>query len=168
MLNMGRSYERSGKPELPVWWTSVAWKRLDEDGRSYSEIAREASRIAGRESPWGGTAISKLKDGSAVTRELANALSDVLELPRPYFDARSEAEARAMMAAQNLHDSLSSTGSAPNPDTISRRSRVASALESAVEDARSQKRDVVWRDEGSPRSPGSRRAPARRKSTARS
>lgn len=167
LAKMGASYERLGRPKLPEWWTDLAWRKVDQDERNLTELAKAASRIAGRTNAWGGDAISKMRAGSSVTRELANALSAVLGIPQPYFEARSPAESRAISALMESRDDAT-VPSTNNPETISRRSRIFSALDNTVDDARGQNDPVESSDERSPRSLGSRRALASRTKATRS
>lgn len=97
---MGRTYERSGKPNLPRWWTDLVFPKLEQV--DYAELAAAASAFAGRASPWKRDAITKFKTGAARTRELANGISLALGIPQPYFEARSEKESQAMRAVMEL------------------------------------------------------------------
>lgn len=97
---MGHTYERSGKPNLPDWWTKLAFPKFEEV--DYAELAAKASKYAGRTSPWKRDAITKFKTGAARTRELANGISLALGIPQPYFEARSEKESQAISAVMEL------------------------------------------------------------------
>lgn len=146
--------ERIGRAVLPDWWKALVFPKLRADKRSQQEIAEEASKRVGRESDWDKSAISRFLSETAVTRELANALSDMYEQPRPFFEARSPEEANAYLAVQRRFD----TRSPATPETISRRSRALSALDRIVD----QTKPVVSKHEGSPRGRGHRRASDRR------
>lgn len=100
-------YERTGKPQLPSWWTDMAWPRLKD--ANYGEVAAKASIVAGRESPWRGDSITKFVQGTARTRELANGISRALGIPQPFFTARSEREARALQAVMETTEPLISS-----------------------------------------------------------
>jgi hypothetical protein len=97
-------YERKGKPQLPDWWTDLAFPLLDK--ASYKSIATHASAHACRESPWTASAISKFVSGAARTRELANGISYALGIPQPFFTARSEKEAKALTAVMEASEPL--------------------------------------------------------------
>lgn len=92
------TYERSGRTEVPQWWLDKVIPVLNSPDTKNKAIALAASAAAGRRSPWGGDAISKFKSGEVRTIELANGLSDVLKIPRPFHVARSEQAAIAMTA----------------------------------------------------------------------
>lgn len=146
--------ERIGRAVLPEWWKALVFPKMRADKRSQQEVAEEASAIVGREKDWDGSAISRFLTERAVTRELANALSDMYEEARPFFEARSQEEAQAFLAVQRRFDARS----AATPEMISRRSRALSALERTVD----QTKNVVSKHEGSPRGRGHRRASDRR------
>jgi hypothetical protein len=99
-----KAYERSGRPDLPGWWTSIVFsllrKQEDREGNhmDFAAVARIASEYAGRRSAWKGDAISKFISGAARTRELANGISHALGVAQPFFTARSENEAKAIEA----------------------------------------------------------------------
>ncbi len=155
-------YERAGKPVLPKWWTDKIWPLLDNE--NYRQLADRASTAAGRESAWGGDAITKFRQGSAVTRELANAISQVLGVAQPFWEARSEKEALEFemirtRATQHIDDKLT-------PASELKRKRVAGALDDLVNQAKDQTGSVGLKDERSPRGSGPRRASGRRKATA--
>lgn len=101
---MGASPERT-RHDLPKWWTDLAWPLLEKKETNYADVAAMASKYAGRKSPWGGTAITKFKQGTAGrTRELANAISHALKIPQPYFEARSPKESRAITELMSAFD----------------------------------------------------------------
>jgi hypothetical protein len=101
---MGAGYERSGKHDLPKWWTDLAWPALEK--AKYGDVAVKASAHAGRKSAWDSSAITKFKLGTAGrTRELANGISYALGIPQPFFTARSEEEAKSMTGIMRAFDS---------------------------------------------------------------
>jgi hypothetical protein len=89
-------YERSGKVRVPQWWLDKVLPLLDDRSINYAEIARLASRHAGRRSPWGASAISKFASGEVRTIELTNGISAALAVVQPFFVAPNEAAASAM------------------------------------------------------------------------
>lgn len=155
-------YERSGKPTLPKWWTEIVWPLLEQE--NYRKLAARASEIAGRESPWGGDAITKFRQGSAVTRELTNAISAALGVAIPFWEAETETEALefALVRARRTQVVVEKA----TPDKRDRRNRVAAALEDAVDAKKDQTGSVAWTNERSPRGSGPRRASGRRKASA--
>jgi hypothetical protein len=147
-------YERAGKPKLPTWWTELVFPLLESGDVDLAEIAALASKFAGRRSPWKRDAISKFKSGSARTRELANGISYALNVPCPYYEARSPAEANAFMGIMRLYDASAQT----NPD---QQVKLLAADQMAERERRSaidQTLPVPSDDERSPRRGRSRRA----------
>jgi hypothetical protein len=136
------------------------------DNANYKQLAAQASTAAGRRSPWKGDAITKFRQGSAVTRELANALSTVLGVAIPFWEAVSEKEALEFEVVRSRNAQV--TDGQPTPDKGIKRARVVEALEQAVSATTDQTRPVASKDERSPRGSGHRSASSRRKTSARS
>lgn len=154
---MAHTYERSGKPKLPGWWTERVFPILERSDVDFGELAAKASRFAGRASPWKRDAISKFKNGVAQTRELANGISLALGVPPPYFEARSEKEAKAIQAL------LEATG--PSAITADQQGKLVvldQASEAERRSAIDQTRGVPSNNEGTPRRGGIGRTARRR------
>ncbi len=92
-------YERSGKARVPQWWLDRVLPILNSRNIRYEDLAREASRHAGRSSPWRGDAISKFASGEVRTIELTNGISAALGVVQPFFTAPTEATASAFNLA---------------------------------------------------------------------
>jgi hypothetical protein len=92
------TYERSGKTNVPQWWLDKVLPLLADPGIKHGDVAKAASRYAGRRSPWKSDAISKFASGTVRTRELANGISAVFCIPAPFFTAPTEAAASKMAA----------------------------------------------------------------------
>jgi hypothetical protein len=103
-----KQYERQGRPDLPKWWTDLAFPLIRAGDNK--QIAARASIYAGRKKAWGGDAISKFVSGVARTRELANGISRALGVPQPFFEARTAKESEAISAVMEL---AASTGPTP-------------------------------------------------------
>lgn len=103
-----KKVERLGKAKLPGWWTDLAFPKLE--AAKYADVAKRASILAGRKSAWTPSAISRFVSGEATTRELANAISSVFEIPQPYFEARSAAESKAIKGIMDMNPAE------PNPE----------------------------------------------------
>ena len=117
---------------IPPWWLEKVLPLLAVI--DYAELGRAASVVAGRTSPWDASAIARFKAGTTRTIELANALSEVLGVARPFYTAFSEAEALEMQYASRRH---------AQPDSISaaqlqRRSKVDEIVRSEIDSARSE------------------------------
>lgn len=150
---MSGTYERTGKPQLPKWWTDVVFPLLEKSGVDYGELAEKASIFAGRTSHWKRDAISKFKSGAARTRELANGISMALGVPQPYFEARSQDESKAISALMVAVGGVQTT---PDQDAkIALLNQAADKERAAVSD---QTREVSSRDEGTSRRGRARRA----------
>ena len=97
-------YERSGKVRVPEWWLAKVLPLLDHPSVKLADVARAASRHAGRTSPWKTDAISKFATGTVRTIELTNGISAALGVVQPFFTAPTEAAASAMsLIAQDTH-----------------------------------------------------------------
>ena len=60
-------YERSGKARLPQWWLDKVLPLLDDPNINRADVAKAASRHAGRTSAWKSDAISKFAAGTVRT-----------------------------------------------------------------------------------------------------
>ena len=143
---MGGTYERTGKPTLPKWWTDVVFPILEKPGVDYTDLAKRASIFAGRTSPWKRDAISKFKSGAARTRELANGISLALGIPQPYFEARSPKESKAIAAVM-----LAAEGPQTTPDQDAKIALLNQISDEERRSASDQTRPVPSRDEGTSR-----------------
>lgn len=154
---MAGSYERSGKPKLPDWWTRLAFPLLESDDVDFGDVAAKASEFVGRQSAWKRDAISKFKSGVAVTRELANGISHALGIPQPFFEARSPGEAAAIMAVMRITPPTTT-----NPDQLGKAEAAAQGAEAVAKELFDQIAPVQSAHEGRT---GSRRTgrPARRR-----
>jgi|SRR5882757_1600052 len=96
--------EISGSPEIPEWWLSKAIPMLDSPGIKNADIARAASRFAGRSDghQWRYDSISKFKAGIGRSVALTNGISAALGIPPPFFTASSEKAASVMFAVALL------------------------------------------------------------------
>lgn len=86
-----------GKPfEAPWWWLEIA-RPFVEDAKGLTELGQKLAKRAGRATPWSHTVLSKFANGETPpTQELAAAISDHFDIPRPFYIPRNYAEARLM------------------------------------------------------------------------
>jgi hypothetical protein len=96
---MKDKYERSRNPAIPEWWWRKARPLIASDEVRLSALATQASRYAQRRNPWGPDAITKFFNDEKPrgrTPLFANALSDALKIPRPFYIAPTENAALRM------------------------------------------------------------------------
>jgi hypothetical protein len=85
-----------------VWWLDVARTKVREAG-ALVELGEKLAKIAGRDTPWSHSSLSRFADGkSGTTQELASALSIHFGIPSPFYVPRTLPEATAMQAVAAL------------------------------------------------------------------
>lgn len=139
--------------DVPEWWLLQAAPRIKAKW-THAKLAKQASDLAGRETPWGGDRITKLLENTNATLELVNAVSDAIGLARPVFIARHEPEAKELMATAKTFDVVGIRAAAVP--------KVAAALqrvEAMAKDRSDQTKPVDSENERNPRGPGARRPP---------
>lgn len=146
--------------DVPKWWldelrSAMGLNAGQEKTWDRAELAARASAEHGRATPWDTSRITRLLQNRNVTLELVIAVSKAVGISPPVFEARTKAEADAMLQTSRRFDGA-------NPESSARVSRVAQQLDAAVKGQKDQSGDVLWKDEGSPRSPRTRRASTRR------
>ena len=100
--------ERAKGVDLPDWWLLKVGELVDERketlGESMSTLGKKLAEAVGREEPWDHSAVSRFLRGRNTTVPMAEAFSELLGVPRPFFVPRTLEEAIALTATAKRHD----------------------------------------------------------------
>lgn len=152
--------ERAGALDIPRWWMDKALASLGATTLTQEEIARRASSIAGRTSPWDKSAISKFRSGQGHTVDLINAISDVFGIVRPIYLAPTESTAQII--AEIVRNELSHLDEKSSKLAVVD-AHVATEIHDVVVDRPQQQRVLSRGYGGASRGDGGRARSARRR-----
>lgn len=89
---------------VPRWWLDAARSAAEASGLGLVDLAAKLSEKVGRTDPWTHGTISRFLAGKGVTDQLAEAMIQFFDLPRPVYYPRDLAEALLFRAAEAKRD----------------------------------------------------------------
>lgn len=107
------SDERAKGVDLPPWWLERVRELVDERketlGENLTQLGKLLSAAIGREEVWDHSSVSRFLRNKNTTVPMAEAFSELLGLPRPFFVPRTIEEALALTATAKRYDTAKVT-----------------------------------------------------------
>lgn len=100
--------ERAKGVDLPAWWLEKVRELVDERketlGENLTELGKSLAAAVGRQEVWDHSSVSRFLRNRNTTVPMAEAFSELLGIPRPFFVPRSLEEAVALTATAKRYE----------------------------------------------------------------